>query len=110
MTGKEVYEVWASRKSGELDSVFDFMANLVKQAILAEREACAKICDERDEEMEGLQCYPLSYQEGFRWGCKEIKDQICARSNAPESPNKAAESPGNPKGYRNYLELPDICT
>lgn len=79
-------------EAGSIDKAYkvltDFFDPILVSAILAEREACAKICDEESEEMEGLMCFGDNYKQAFRDGCNESASKIRARSNAPEAPNK----------------------
>lgn len=70
------------------------LARAINAAILAEREACAKICFESEL------LIPISeWQKGSRHisalTAQGLGHLIRARSNAPESPNKALESSEN---------------
>jgi len=62
----------------------------IQSAILAEREACAKICDEAFE-----RCREIAKNPVRATACNLVANKIRARSNAPESPNKAPESSEN---------------
>lgn len=67
------------------------LAFWIKQSILAEREACAKICDDyysfKESEARSKGNWLIAGQE-IAHSSQEIASQIRARFNAPESPNK----------------------
>lgn len=77
------------------------MAAIVRDAILAEREACISICDYIEKEAASLILNPDSdegskqYEKGKGLCAARVRAKIRARSNAPESPNKPLESSEN---------------
>jgi len=83
------------------DRIKEVIAHVISEAILAEREACARICKDEAEYYRN-EFFRLSRNEqaAARMDSKAvcalvIENKIRARSNAPEAPNKALESPEN---------------
>lgn len=69
---------------------------VIQSAILAEREACAKIAEKVSNESEICAKRSTGMREkrlftGGKIACDSVVSKIRARSNAPESPNKPLE-------------------
>jgi hypothetical protein len=52
---KKDIEQW-TREAGGFDATPEFLAKFAALVASAEREACAKLCDEMEEEAEGTEC------------------------------------------------------
>lgn len=81
---QEYVQAWYdAHKLWEMDTQekIDNLAQMVLSAILAEREACAKICDPGDLDP--------SAENPWAEQCRKNAMMIRARSNVLESPNKA---------------------
>ena len=76
------FEQWFMSKQGmPYDSMRVFAQDAWNAAVEAEREACAKVCDEQKVPDQILGAHP-DYIEGKRMAFSQAASQIRARSNA----------------------------
>lgn len=81
-TANDAFEAYMRDQNDDFDRAFarsveaardrQWLA-ILKEAVLAEREACAKVCEQSDEEGEGPDCWG--------WHAKDFAAAIRSRSN-----------------------------